>query len=457
MYAVALRPGSWPPSPGFEPWAILISSWSARARYVAVTPNRADATCLIRASRRSPSGPGRVPGRVLAALAGVRGAAGPLDADRQGLVRLGASAPTLIAETTNRRTIDARVLDSASGDRRRDAGGPAARRAGRRGRPPAARAPRGSARARRRCRRRGDVSSRLRAVGGQDLDLAGDARREEVRLAVAAEAGEPGIGQARLAAGRRLAGWRARPRGAGAGARRGRRASSGRATRRPSGSSARRPRRRGRSTSMSAPPMYEATALMPIRARVLRRPASNAVDEAADGLGGRQRLGAARAGQLGGELDREPRMDRGRADGEDHRHGVDVENVDGADARSVRPRRPAAVRAVWTAPVARIDGTGSRSTDHAASVDEQDLGSGLGRPRPASAASRSRAASSPAGPSPESQVASSVRTGDAGRRRARRRARRGRRRSAVAGAPCAGRAAARRAAPAAGRARPAGP
>ncbi len=58
MYAVALRPGSWPPSPGFEPCEILISSWSARARYVAVTPNRAEATCLIRASRRRPSSPG---------------------------------------------------------------------------------------------------------------------------------------------------------------------------------------------------------------------------------------------------------------------------------------------------------------------------------------------------------------------------------------------------------------
>jgi hypothetical protein len=32
MNAVAFLPGSWPPSPGFEPWAILISSWSARAR-----------------------------------------------------------------------------------------------------------------------------------------------------------------------------------------------------------------------------------------------------------------------------------------------------------------------------------------------------------------------------------------------------------------------------------------
>ena len=37
-------------------------------------------------------------------------------------------------------------------------------------------------------------------------------------------------------------------------------------------------------------------------------------------------------------------------------------------AISVRPRRPAAVSAVWTAPVARIDGIGRRSIDHARSV-----------------------------------------------------------------------------------------
>ena len=107
MYAVALRPGSWPPSPGFDPWAILISSWSALARYVAVTPNRADATCLIRASWRRPSGPGRYqagsspPSPVLALP----------PARWMPIVNAwwasGLSAPTLIAETTKRRTMDA--------------------------------------------------------------------------------------------------------------------------------------------------------------------------------------------------------------------------------------------------------------------------------------------------------------------------------------------------------------
>ena len=88
MYAVAFFAGSWPPSPGLLPWAILISSWSARARYWAVTPKRADATCLIRASWRSPVAVGVYQAGILAALAGVRGAAGALDADRQRLVGL---------------------------------------------------------------------------------------------------------------------------------------------------------------------------------------------------------------------------------------------------------------------------------------------------------------------------------------------------------------------------------
>src|SRR6058998_3802195 len=45
--AVTLCLGSWPPSPGFEPCAILISSSSALERYQDVTPKRAEATCLI--------------------------------------------------------------------------------------------------------------------------------------------------------------------------------------------------------------------------------------------------------------------------------------------------------------------------------------------------------------------------------------------------------------------------
>src|SRR3978361_913127 len=57
-----LAGGSWPPSPGFAPCAILIWMSSACVRYMLVTPNRPDATCLIRlrrsgSSSRSPPSP----------------------------------------------------------------------------------------------------------------------------------------------------------------------------------------------------------------------------------------------------------------------------------------------------------------------------------------------------------------------------------------------------------------
>ena len=96
-----------------------------------------------------------VPGRVLAALAGVRGAAGALDPDGQGLVRLRAEGRR---RSSPRRRTGARSTrassTSASGDRRRARGGRGARRAGRT-RSSAAAAQRGAvARERaRRCRR----------------------------------------------------------------------------------------------------------------------------------------------------------------------------------------------------------------------------------------------------------------------------------------------------------------
>src|SRR3954453_19851160 len=59
IHGYALCPGSWPPSPGLAPWAILICRSSALVRYRLVTPNRPDATCLIalrRAGSRGRSG-----------------------------------------------------------------------------------------------------------------------------------------------------------------------------------------------------------------------------------------------------------------------------------------------------------------------------------------------------------------------------------------------------------------
>ncbi len=55
MYSETLRPGSWPPSPGFAPCAILIWICSAEARYSAVTPKRPEATCLIFDLSESPA------------------------------------------------------------------------------------------------------------------------------------------------------------------------------------------------------------------------------------------------------------------------------------------------------------------------------------------------------------------------------------------------------------------
>ena len=52
IHGYTLWPGSWPPSPGLAPWAILICRSSALVRYSAVTPKRPEATCLIADRRR---------------------------------------------------------------------------------------------------------------------------------------------------------------------------------------------------------------------------------------------------------------------------------------------------------------------------------------------------------------------------------------------------------------------
>src|SRR3990170_3761 len=59
IHGYTLAPGSWPPSPGFAPWAILIWRSSALVRYSDVTPKRPEATCLTAERRRSPLASGR--------------------------------------------------------------------------------------------------------------------------------------------------------------------------------------------------------------------------------------------------------------------------------------------------------------------------------------------------------------------------------------------------------------
>ena len=58
IHGYTLWPGSWPPSPGLAPCAILICRSSALTRYSLVTPKRPDATCLMAERRESPLGSG---------------------------------------------------------------------------------------------------------------------------------------------------------------------------------------------------------------------------------------------------------------------------------------------------------------------------------------------------------------------------------------------------------------
>src|ERR1700731_4907163 len=58
IHGYTLCPGSWPPSPGLAPCAILICIMSELTRYSVVTPKRPEATCLIAERMESPFGSG---------------------------------------------------------------------------------------------------------------------------------------------------------------------------------------------------------------------------------------------------------------------------------------------------------------------------------------------------------------------------------------------------------------
>ena len=238
----------------------------------------------------------------------------------------GLSAPTLIAETTKRRTIDRASSTSASGVAR-----------------PCGSDPQLIARDRAVGRRAGEClaiaseslvdlgrSDAIATADRQERDLAGDLRREEVGLAVGPEAREPGVREAHLAAGDGL---RDRQRGrtapdlplgeVGEG--------------RPAG-----PRRGGREAARDdrrvevddideRPTDVRRDGADPHPGQRLAQTRLEGGHELADRLGRGQRLGAARPGELGRELDGEPRVDDRRADGQDHRHRMNVEDVGGAD------------------------------------------------------------------------------------------------------------------------------
>ena len=275
-----------------------------------------------------------VPGRVLATLARVRGAAGPLDPDRQDLV--GLRRERADAHRADDEPPDDRPgrLDLLEGD------GPPPRR--RPDRQPIADDGRlGPLEGGPIHRQVGGLGTRGRVAGRQALDRADDPRGEEVELAIRAEPGQARIGQARLvSAGRRRPRW---PRWrAVAAARASMAVASSRLASCRSASSRKptvpcQPRAAGKqraptsgarsSVSKNAPPAYEATALMPIRASVLRRPASKASRRLPTVTGTVELLRPSRPGDLGGEPDREPGMDGPGPGCEDHREGMDVEDV----------------------------------------------------------------------------------------------------------------------------------
>ena len=114
MCGTTLMAGSCPPSPGFEPCAILICSSSAERRYAAVTPNLADATCFVRLPSQSPDGE-------RANRSGSSPPSPPLlrapnlfIATAMTRCASGDSAPTDIAEAKNRRQIESTGSTSAT-------------------------------------------------------------------------------------------------------------------------------------------------------------------------------------------------------------------------------------------------------------------------------------------------------------------------------------------------------
>ena len=216
--------------------------------------------------------------------------------------------------------------------------------------------------------------------------------------------------------------------------------------------------RRGRSCRRAPRRRSYAIALMPIRARVLRSPAAKASARLSIASAGVSSSAPRVPASSRCELDREPRMDGGGADGEGHGHRVDVEDVRCID-HQVRPTAEPGLGQRG------VDGADGEDRRHRQAIgDERRHRSGRSSSTPASLAAtasparRSSAAPSPAAPTGGDHVASSdLRSSTARRQGVDRADRRGPRRSAAPGAGSVARAAARRAVPADDRAPPAGP
>ena len=109
MAPVTFSPGSSPPSPGLAPWAILISSCSAAARYAGVTPKRPEATCLMREAATSPTRRPRRPG--------YRSEVPPSPTRSSGTARAGSSPPSPELDLPPIRFMAMASTSWASGDR----------------------------------------------------------------------------------------------------------------------------------------------------------------------------------------------------------------------------------------------------------------------------------------------------------------------------------------------------
>ena len=277
----------------------------------------------------------RVPGRVLAALAGVRGAAERLDPDREHAMGLGRERADAHRRHDEPARDGPRVLDLLERHGRRGAGAAHAEAVaderslameggavGREGRVDAGRGVRGAGR-------------------GQRLEGARVGRAVEVELAVAAEAGEAGVGEpVRSDGGRERAGLlepgqlhgrevrglqAARP-GRGGGEAAGDEVGSELERLEQLAADIARDRRDAHAREHLAQPGVEGGEH--VRDRGLRR----------------HLLRAARAGLLADELEQQARVDDARAGGDDHGEAVHVEHVAGIDrevraTRAGRPRR----------------------------------------------------------------------------------------------------------------------
>src|SRR4030095_3911056 len=104
MVLSTLWPGSWPPSPGLAPCAILICITSELTRYSVVTPKRPEATCLIAERIESPFGSGFERSAFSPTPPGVRLAADAVHGDRQRGVRL--ARDRAIRHRAGRETLD---------------------------------------------------------------------------------------------------------------------------------------------------------------------------------------------------------------------------------------------------------------------------------------------------------------------------------------------------------------